>query len=293
MKISGTNFAVLAAIFIGISVIAGAEASKQINPVAVACISLILSVIFLIPLSFILRERIKIKELIRKNLKNATANMLLRSVLGNIFLYLGFSLTSAIKAVFLLGFEPAFVVIIGFILLKEKISLKQIILIFLIIAGAFLLSTNGRWDIFSTAQIGDLLIIIALFLFACSYIPAQDVVKKTNSATLTVFSNLVGGLILIPIAFIVFNVNVQSLNLTHSVLILIFANTILFSVFGLFCFYNALKSTKKWIVSSLLQLAPIPGAIIAYIWLGDTLNFVQLVGAGIILVSSYLIAREH
>jgi drug/metabolite transporter (DMT)-like permease len=291
MKISGTYFAIFAAALIGASIVFSAEATKQMNPVAFAFVTLLLSVVFLVPLSFVIREKLKLKEILGKNSRNTFASIFLRTVFGNIFLYLGFSLTSAVKAVFLLGFEPAFVVIASVIFLKEKLSSKQIILIIILIIGAFLLSTNGRLDIFSTAQLGDLFVVIAVFLFACSYIPAQDVVKKTNSTTLAIFSNLVGGLILIPVAFTIFNV--QSLNLNSSVIPLIFANTILFSVFALFCFYTALKTTKKWIVSSLLQLAPIPGAIIAYIWLGDTLNFVQLVGAGIILVSSYLIAREH
>ena len=289
MKVSGTHFAILAAIFVGASIVVGAEATKQVNPILVAALTMLISVVFLIPLSYIVKEKLVLGDIIRKYLKNSSASILLRSLFGNILLYTGLSLTSAVNAVFLLGFEPAFVVITGFVLLKEKISARQISLILALIVGAFLLSTNGDPGSFGTTQFGDLIVVLAVFFMALSYIPAQEVVKKTNSTSFTIFTSMVGGLILLPISLVFFNTS--PLNVSPYAIYLIIGNAVLFSVFALFCFYNALKTTKRWIVSALLQLAPIPGALVAYFWLGNVLSHIQLAGAGIILVSSYLIAK--
>jgi len=290
---TGLYLAILASVFIGSSTIVAAQGTKQIPPVLFAALAFIASAVFLFILSLILKERLDFSRLFGKQTNGTLQTIWSRTVIANILLYTGFSMTSAVKAVFLMGLEPAFVAILGFIILKERLSLKQAGLIFLLFLGAFLLSTNADIASFKNAQLGDILIAGAMIFTAYSYFPSKKVLEKANPLTLTLFSNVVGGILLLLLGILLFNIAPVSLSLNAENLSLVIISSLLFSALGLFCFFTALKTTRPWVVSSLLQIAPVPGAIIAFLWLNDILAPAQLLGAAILLAGSFLIAREH
>ena len=71
------------------------------------------------------------------------------------------------------------------------------------------------------------------------------------------------------------------------------AYVILFNVISLTFWYASLKTVKGWIVSSLRYVGPILGAPVAYFLLEETLSPTQIFGAAIIIVTSFMIIREH
>ena len=68
---------------------------------------------------------------------------------------------------------------------------------------------------------------------------------------------------------------------------------VLLTSVSLTLWFASLKSVKEWIVSSLRAVGPLVGAPFAFFFFGETLSPVQIVGAGIVLTTSFLIAREH
>jgi drug/metabolite transporter (DMT)-like permease len=289
MRISGELLAVLAAVFIGISVPIASQASREIGVIQATTYTTLISVAFLLAIGLITRQKIQIKEALTKHFKDSISIVIARPVIGNLLLIYGFSLTTAIRASFLLLLEPIFVTFLSYIMLKDKVSVRQIYLIALMIFGAFLLSTSGNIGIISQAQLGDLLVIFALMFFSYSYIPTKKIGKIVTPMTITIMNNLVGGLILFFLMLFL-PVNMFPLNISNIWLVL--GYVISFSVIGLYLYFAALGKTKPWIVSSLLTISAISGSIVGYLWLNESINTIQMIGAFAILISSYLIARK-
>lgn len=288
MKFSGEVIAIISAIFIGLSVPIATETSREIGVIQATTYTSLISVIFLVAISLISKQKIQFQECLKKHFKESMSIVLARPVVGNLLLIYGFSLTLAIKSSFLLLLEPIFVTVMSYIFLKDKINVKQISLIFLMILGAFLLSTSGNISVITQAQVGDILIVLALLFFSYSYIPAKRIENTITPVTITIVNNLVGGLILFSIMLFL-PITLFPINYGNAWLILGYVLT--YPVIGLYLYFYALKKTKPWIVSSLLTLSAVSGAIVGYFWLGESINSIQLIGAIIIFASSYFITR--
>ena len=289
MKLTGELLAILSSIFIGISVPIAVVASREIGVFQVTAYTSLLSVIFLVALSIIAREKIQFKKALTKYFKYSISIVIARPIIGSLLLIYGFSLTTAIHSSFMMRLEPIFVTTMSYIFLKDKVSLKQISLIILMIIGAFLLSTSGSIELITQTQIGDLFVILSLLFFSYAYIPAKKIGKEINPMTITIVNNLIGGFALFLIMLFL-PINPLSVNFDNAWLL--FGFVFSFSVIGLYLYFAALRKTKPWIVSSLLSLSAVVGAAIGYFWLNETINSIQILGAFIILISSYLIAKK-
>lgn len=286
----GLLFAILSPFFSSIATVFQSGATKLLTPLIVASIGGLLGGIALLSLVLLSKEKFNIKK-IRKNLKDLTFMTFFRPVLGvTIFAY-GLSMTGAIKAIFFTKMEPYFVLGLFWLLGREKIKIKHLILLTIHIIGAIVLSTGANFAAFGRAQFGDLLIISAMGLFALSYFYGTRLsrnlgAKISNSITLGI-----GGLILLPFALIFSPLNFfvsQPLGWTYLI-----SYVILFNLIGLTLWFASLKTVKGWMVSALRSIGPLVGAPFAYFLFGETLSFIQIVGGVVVLITSALIAREH
>lgn len=287
----GIYIGVLSAVLIGFGNVFGAEAAKNINPIYLAMLaSLVTGIIFLAG-GKILRFDLKIKEAVTRYRKEILSISILRSSLGSLILIIGFSMTSAIRAVFLLRLEPLFVVLASYIILKEKITAKQFLFIFILISGAFLLSTGGDISVLTETQIGDFLVVLAVIFFTYTYFPGAKVSRKLGAITVNAITNMLGGLILIPIVLLFVPMN--SFFLSNYSMLLFGGYIVFLYMIGITLWFVALRTVKEWIVSSILSIGSIVGALLAFLWLGDVLSPLQLIGAAIILVASSLISMQR
>lgn len=287
---SGIIFAILSPLFSSISTIYQSGATKLLTPLVVVSIGGIIGSILLFIMAKLFREKNIFKK-IRSNLKDLIAVVFLRSISGHLLLAIGLSQTTAIKAIFFTKIEVYFVLIFSWLLLKEKIRLKQVILLTIHILGAITLSTSGKFNFESTAQIGDLFIIIAMVFFALSYNFGKKLAHNVGSISGNAASMGLAGLILLPFAYFFSpweNISGATTGWTY-----LFAYVILFNVIALSMWYASLKSVKGWIVSSLRIIGPVLGAPFAYILFKETLDSIQIIGATIIITTSFLILREH
>lgn len=153
------------------------------------------------------------------------------------------------------------------------------------------MSTGGTFTGIKSAQIGDLLIVLAMGLFSLSYFPAKKVAVKIGAAQANSLTLLVSGLFFLPFAFLFSNP--QTFDFFTKGWAYLVLSTIIFTVVGLTLWFASLKSVKGWIVSALRALGPIVGLPFAYFFLGEKLTPIQLVGGLIVLSTSFLIAKEH
>jgi len=289
MKLSGEILAILSALFIGIAIPLSVLSSKEFGVIQVAVYSSLVSVVFLLILTPFINFKTQIKKSLTKYFKESISITVSRAIIGSLLFFYGVSLTTSIRTAFMLRLEPIFVTILSYIFLKYKVSLRQIALIALMIFGAFLLSTSGSIEAFTQTQIGDLFIILSLLFFSYCYIPIKRIGKEISPITITIINNLVGGLILF-IIMLFLPLNLLTVNSSNIWLLL--AYVISFFVFGLYFYFAAVRKTKPWIVSSLLSFSSVVGSAIAYFWLGETLNIIQILGVIVILISTWLIIKK-
>lgn len=134
--------AILSPFFSSVSTIFKSEAAKALSPLVVVSFGGIIGSIILFAIAFVRREKIS-KKLLKENTKDIGFLILLRFMLGEIIFTYGLVNTSVIKAIFFTKIEPYFVLILGWLLLKEKVKAKDLLLLTIHLFGALLLSTGG------------------------------------------------------------------------------------------------------------------------------------------------------
>lgn len=288
-KHSGLIFAIISPLVTSIATILIGGATKLVNPFLILSLSPLFGASILFFVAFFTGRKFDAKEL-RENKKDIISVILIRQIIGWAIFIAGLTFTDVIKAIFFTKVEPYFVLLINWIVYKEKVKAKHIVLLTIHIFGAVLLSTGGKNIGFGKSQLGDLLVILSVACASLSYIPAAKLSKKIGAIKINTISLLIAGLVFLPFA-IIFHNPTEEFNFRGWIYILSYS--VLFYAIGLTLWFASLKTVKSWIVSSLRALGPLIGAPFAYFLLGETLTFVQLIGGLIVLATSFLIAREH
>lgn len=279
--------AIFSPFFSSVSTIFKSEAARDLSPLIVVSFGGIIGSLILFAIAAIRKENVS-KKLLKKNIKDLSLIIFLRFIAGEVIFTYGLVQTTAIKAVFFTKIEPYFVLILGWLFLQEKIRGKQLLLLTIHLFGALLLSTGG---IFLFPHLGDLLVMLAMLCFASSYIVGKRISHNIGSTLGNAIPMGIASLILLPFAIFSSPVSIFSYTLKGWGFLLIYV--LLFNVIALTLWFASLKLVKGWIVSALRYVGPILGAPVAYILFGQTLNSNQIIGAVLIIVTSFLIAKEH
>lgn len=285
----GLLLAILSPLFSSVATILFSSATKSLTPLFAASMGSIIGTLILL-ISFIaFKEEINATK-IKKNFHDLAAMVLTRGILGSALAAIGLSMTSGIKGVFFAKMEPYFVLGWHWFFFREKIQKSHLVLLIFHLIGAIILSTGGRFTSFGRGQLGDLLIVLAMLMYALSYIFGRRLSNNLGSKVPNIITSGVGGLIIFPVSlfFISSSVVHSPIGWTHLIL-----SSILFYVFALTFWFTSLRTVKGWIVSALRAIGPIAGAPFAYFFFGETLSVIQLIGGAIVLTTSALIAREH
>ncbi len=213
-----------------------------------------------------------------------------RVVIGKLLFTIGLGLTTGVKAIFFTKIEPYFVVLWFWLLNKESVKPRHIVLLFIHIIGAIVLSTSGELGKFGKAQIGDLFIIAAVAFGGLSYYPASNLTKRMGGVKTNIISLLAGGLILLPAAIIFSDSSVWKPSIGWLYLA---ADGFIFTTIGLTMWFVSLKTVKGWMVSALRAIGHLFGVPFAYFMFRETLSPTQFLGGAIVLVTSIIIVKEH
>ncbi len=289
MKHKGLLFAIISPLVTSIATILIGGAVKLISPWIILSISPLIGALILFSIVFFKGQKFRLSEL-KENKKDIVSLTVVRQIIGWGIFVIGLTFTDVIKAIFFTKVEPYFVLLIHWIVYREKVKRKHLVLLAVHIFGAILLSTGGKNIGFGKAQFGDLLVVLSMACASLSYIPATKLSKKIGALKINAISLFTAGIVFLPFAFI-FTTPAGWSNARGLIYMLMYS--ILFYVIGLTLWFASLKTVKSWIVSSLRALGPLVGVPFAYFLLGESLSAIQLLGGLIVLATSFLIAREH
>ena len=216
------------------------------------------------------------------------------SILGiscfNTLLYIGLQTTTATNALLINSSIPIIIIVLSAIILNKKITKIQSVGIILSTLGVIFLILKGDIDNFITLEFtsGDLWILVACVTWALYTVLLKYKPKELNAFDFLSITVFIGIVIL---AFVYFSLGYSfELDFIHK-------DEVLYSLIYIVVF-PSLLSFYFWNMSiveigankagQFTHLMPIFGAILAYIFLGETLEFYHLVGILFIGIGIYL-----
>ncbi|AZV50824.1 MULTISPECIES: DMT family transporter [Bacillus] len=202
---------------------------------------------------------------------------------GNwIFLYQSYEYTTLTNATLGYYFAPVFVMLLSPIFLKEKLSFKKVICIFVAVLGMMFIvgngvSASGREDL-----IGIILGLIAAAFYAALML-LNKFIKEMNRLEVTIIQLLVTALILLPYVLITEGLNMLSVS-SSSIPFIIFLGIVNTGI-GFWLFFSGMEKLKGQSIAVLSYVDPFVAILISGLILQEQFTLLQIMG-GILLLGS-------
>ena len=203
--------------------------------------------------------------------------------------YKGLSLTTPINSAVIMITVPILVLVFSAFLLKEKISLRKGLGIFLGLVGALILTIYGKSDprIGSNVPWGNFLTLINAVSYAYYLVIVRKLLVKYSTFTFIKWFYLFGLLLVLP--FGISEIGLISWSsmptfIIGEIMFIIICSTFLTYLFNLL----ALSQLKASSMSVFIYLQPVIATFFAILMKADYLDDVKLVAAVLIFLGVYL-----
>ncbi|AOT72906.1 DMT family transporter [Geosporobacter ferrireducens] len=204
-----------------------------------------------------------------------------------IFLFQSYKYTTVSNATLSYYFAPIFVIILTPFVLKEKLTPAKVGCILTAMIGLFLVVNVGDSGAGNSYNhtVGILYGLLAATLYA-SVILMNKFIKNLSGFETTFVQLVIAVLVLLPYVFVKDRMNFSDLNLVSIIFILILG--IIHTGIAYFLYFTSIKELKGQTIAVLSYIDPISAVIIAAIFLGESMGFIQLIGGMLILGSTFL-----
>ena len=177
---------------------------------------------------------------------------------------------------------PIFVCIGALLLFKEKLKGYRSFAVLFSFLGVIVILRPG----FQEIKLGQILMILASFVFAISYLMAKHLSDSKNSLEIVGFLSIFTTIFLLPLALI----NWVNLNL-NAILILFLISV--FATLGHLTMTQAIKTTKMNITQPFTFLQLVWSVIAGIVIFDERFDIYVIIGGIIILIStSYLVVKD-
>jgi drug/metabolite transporter (DMT)-like permease len=190
--------------------------------------------------------------------------------------------TQAINFSFLVRTVIVFTILFDFIIMKNAITKKKIVLSILILLGVYLLVAKGQLIVLST---GDILTLCEAMLIALGNNVLGKMATNLMSVDLSSAGNYFVGLIPLIGVCIVFGRIGMPINFA-----LVLLSTIILVVMTTMR-YKAIKETSATYLTLVISLTPIWVTIMAVLFLNESITLIQVIGGTLIVSSVYIVEK--
>lgn len=263
---------------------------RQVGPLQLTLLRFLIAFLILAPIAA--RQGFKLKDIFNPK-------FLLAGLTGTTLYYalqnLGMSFTSVSSTSLILSIVPVLTAVLAVIFLKERLTPRRTIGIFLVTAGMVLVALNSGSDSGSSNPLlGNILVFLAGLSWAVYTIQGRKMSTTYPALVMTTATTGAGLLFLLPFAG--WEAAVSGLpHFTLSGVGLILYLGIIASALTMFLWNYSLHTLSASVASTFINLVPIIGVASGYL-LGENPPFLQLLGgllaiAGV-LVSSLTLRKE-
>lgn len=216
--------------------------------------------------------------------------------LGTGLALLGLALTEAINAGFLVKLTTVTTIFFAWIFLKERLSLLKLVIVFLMLLGAYLLTTKGEILI---PRVGDFFLLGACVCWSLGSVLVRKFLKhepiRADVVTMQKpLASLPVIMVLILVSFLLsptpYRANqllsccaISNLDLLYGII-----SGICLTMAWIFL-YRTLKVSTASYMTLMSMLTPVIVTLLAVIFLGETMVLVQIIGAAIIILSGVVV----
>ena len=205
----------------------------------------------------------------------------------------GLQTSEASTTAWIVATTPVFMALLGWLILKEGLSLVKILGIALAFFGVLLVVSDGNLGSISIGKFGapgDVLILVSAVNWAVVSVLSRRGLK-TTSASLFVFYMMLFGWLFTSILFVGNSLYVEVPALT-------FNGWLGVAFLGIFCsglayiaWYDALQALTTASTGAFLYIEPLIAMIVAFFVLGEAITPASLIGGGIILLGVWLVNK--
>jgi len=219
----------------------------------------------------------------------------IQSGFGTCLSIIGISLTAAINAGFLVKLATVTTILFAWVILHERLTVVKILTVFFMLTGAYLLSTNGELLI---PRIGDLFILGACVCWSLGNVlvrkslkiqptSVQVVTLQKPMAGLPVIFALVGISIFYPELFGKYQQVMTCCRPPLTSIPYAVGNGLFLTITWIYL-NRTLKVTSASYMTMMSMVTPILVSLLAVTFLGETLAWIQIAGAGLIILSGVI-----
>ncbi len=253
------------------------------SPMTLTMARWLIAVIVLLPLVWW-----KEKKLIPA--KAALVPLFLMGITGvalfNLFQFLALERTTSTNAGLISTMNTMSIALFSFAFLKEKINGLQLLAMVLSLIGVVLVLSKGDWQLLWNVQLntGDLWMVAAVCVWGLYSVCSRWAMQTTSPLMATLYAGLFGVLILVP--FTISNFTFSEIDSTF-ILSLLYTGVI--STVVCMVFWNIgvqqLGATTSGIF---LNFNPIFTALLAFLFIGEQLSWLQGIGGITVIMGCYL-----
>jgi drug/metabolite transporter (DMT)-like permease len=248
-----------------------------------ALLSSFIGCLFLTCILFMMKKKI-VWHLVKSN-----ALILVFSAIalgGNwVFLYKSYDYTTIANATLGYYFAPVMVMLLSPWILKESLSMKKVICIFVAITGLVLIVAEG----ISASRTNDILGfsygLIAAAFYACLLL-LNKFIKGIGKLELTIIQLGLTALLLMPYVFVTEGFGILEVSPTSIPYIFILG--VVNTGVGFWLFFSGMEKLKGQNIAMLSYIDPFVAILISAIILQEHMTFVQMIGGGLLLGSTFV-----
>jgi len=209
------------------------------------------------------------------------------TVVADLLYVLSLTKIPVINAVLLGHMQPIFIVLIGFLFLKEdRLTVFDYFGVLLMVVAGLLVTTKtpANLSALRLGSSGDLLVLVATFVWATTAVVMRKYLRELNAGVLVFYRFLIGAVALGTYVAATGQLAVRSV---HQVLVGVVVGV------GSVLYYEGLKRIKAAQVSALELSTPFFAAALAYFVLNESFTAMQVVGIILLVPGIHLLSRKE
>ncbi len=269
-------------------VVGRAVVSAQVAPITLSFWRWLLALLLLLP--FVIKPMWQQRQIIKKHFFKIFLLALLSISAFNSLAYIALQYTTATNATLLNSFIPIFILVIMGLFFKEKISNKQILGVLVSLAGVFVILTRLDVEIIKALSInkGDLWMLVAaidwaLYSIFLKYLRPEGLSPLPFLGIMV----MIGTVVLIPLLLI--NPFTEAPIMLNDGMIKALTYIAIFpSIFAYLAWNYGMQKLGAATGGQFIHLMPLFGALMAVVFLGESIHLYHLLGGACIALGLWL-----
>ena len=209
------------------------------------------------------------------------------NVFGDIAYFFALTRIPVVNAVLIGNMQPIFIVMMGFLVLREERLTKFDYLgIVVMLTAGILIATRSLENLltFRLGTYGDLVVLSATVAWSTTTIAFRKYLREMNAGVVTFYRFLFASLVFA--AYLMSSSGFAAVNMYQLMIgIVVGIGTILY--------FEGLKRNKAAEVSALELSTPLFAAVLGFLVLGELVTQIQIVGMSLLLIGVFFLSRRE